>query len=404
MKMKAAGIVVEYNPLHNGHLYHIQETKKLTQCDILIAVMSGNFLQRGEPALLPKYSRSKMALQAGADIVIELPYAYATQKAETFASGAISILQDLKAQEMCFGSESGQINDFFALVQQKEDNHAIFQTKVQEKIKQGISYPKALSEALASITSSALDVSLPNNILGMHYVEAIKKNGGTMIPKTIKRFGANYHDTDIHHEIASATSIRKILLEEELNTTSITSVAPPFTTGSIEQYKQKYGTVHFWELYFPFLQYTLLTKSKEELQQIYEVEEGLENRILTQIATSHSFKDFMEGLKTKRYTWTRLQRLCVHILTNTTKEQMQAVEDNVPYLKLLGMTRKGQSYLSSIKKHLPVPLVANDKSYKHPLLALDQKATAAYYAVLPSTQRVHAIRNEWNHSPLIFSV
>ncbi len=399
--MKASGIVVEYNPFHNGHLYHIQETKKLTQCDVLIAVMSGNFLQRGEPALLPKYTRAKMALLAGVDIVIELPYAYATQKAETFAQGAISILQALHTKEMCFGSESGEIEDFFTLIQQKEESQHIFQAKIQEQMKLGVSYPKALSTALASIVTSPLDVSLPNNILGMHYVEAIKEQNNLILPRTIKRFGSNYHDTTFHHDIASATSIRKTLLEENMDVNSIQAVVPESTADIMEQYQQKHATFHFWELYFPYLQYALLTKTKEELQKIYEAEEGLENRLLSHIITSHTFEEFMTGIKTKRYTWTRLQRLLVHIFTNTTKEQMKLANGDVPYLKLLGMTKKGQRYLSSIKKNISVPLVANSKSFSHPLLTLDQKATAAYYSPLPSHVRIEAMRAEWNQPPII---
>src|SRR5699024_6923115 len=150
----------------------------------------------------------------------------------------------------------------------------------------------------------------------------------------------------------------------------------------------------------PYLQHTLLTKSKEQLEQIYEVEEGLENRLLSQITISNSFQEFMSKIKTKRYTWTKLQRLCLHILTNTTKTEMYQAMEKEPYIRLLGMSQKGQQYLSSIKKDITIPIISNARSFSHPLFILDQKATAAYHTPLSNTSRLQAIRDEWNHIPI----
>jgi predicted nucleotidyltransferase len=405
MNVKSVGVVVEYNPFHNGHLYHIEQTRKQTNADCIVAVMSGNFLQRGEPALLSKWYRTKMALQGGADVVIELPYAFATQKAEIFANGAISILDAIGCSEMCFGSEHGSILDFHKTVTYMKDNEETFNTNVKNTVKKGFSYPKAASLAYYELEGQEtyLDLSKPNNILGYHYVKAIIDQQSKMIPTTIQRTGSGYHDTELPPEnIASATSIRKAIFGDDASIEKISPFVPASTLNELKTYFSKYQLLHSWEDYFSLLKYKLVTLSANELKDLYEMEEGLENRLISHIANSHSFEEFIKKIKTKRYTWTRLQRVCCHILTHTTKEKMSSVKEDpkATYLRLLGMSRSGQRYIQGVKKELSLPLIANLSSYKDELIELDKKASNTYTMVLPEPIRSTFLKLEYSNPPI----
>ncbi|WP_078430646.1 nucleotidyltransferase [Alkalihalobacterium alkalinitrilicum] len=407
--MKAVGVVVEYNPLHNGHLFHLQETKRITNGDVVIAVMSGHFLQRGEPAIVSKWQRTKMALAAGVDIVIELPYAYSTQKAEIFAFGSISLLQAIGVREICFGSEAGDIHLFYELYEFMIENKQAFNEKVQLFMREGNSYPKATSLAFLHIKGNQqmLDLSQPNNILGYHYVEAIHRLGQKMIGRTIQRKSAQYHDEGFASEtIASATSIRKAIFNQNQNSKdTIHQVIPTSTLKLLSDYETVYDTLHDWERYFPLLKYKILSLSETELAAIYEGEEGLEHRFKRNIRSANSFLEFMNLVKTKRYTWNRLQRYCLHILTNTKKEEMEWANNGnpPPYLRLLGMNSKGQSYLNKIKKTIELPLITKLNAFDHPLLELDKKVASIYTLGLPIEVQSERLKEETIHSPIRFT-
>ena len=399
--MKAVGVIVEYNPFHNGHKFHLEQTRLQSNADCLIAVMSGPFLQRGEPALVSKWSRTKMALEAGVDIVLELPYVFATQKAETFANGAISILTAMQCSEFCFGSEHGTITDFENTVAFMTDNKEEYDAYIKNVIKEGISYPKATSLAYHSLnhSNSFLDLSKPNNILGFHYVKALSHQDSPLKPLTIQRTQADYHDENFTSEhIASATSIRKALLKEK-SIKQIENFVPPYTYQQLHTYIEQFGKFHHWEEYFDLLKYRILTQTASELKLIYEVEEGLEFRILKYIKQAQSFTEFMHLLKTKRYTWTRLQRVCLHILTNTKKEQMNN-ENKASYIRLLGMTQTGQQYLKRIKKELELPLVSTLSSFSDEIMELDIKATSTYAMCFPEPIRSNFIKAEFSTPPI----
>lgn len=400
--MNALGLVVEYNPFHNGHFYHLTESIKETNADVVIAVMSGNFLQRGEPAIVSKWHRAKMALQSGVDLIVELPYVFATQKAETFASGAVSILEALQCQSLCFGSESGEISPFLHANEFLLHNHEQYNDRIKQHMKTGVSYPTALTRAYQELTNGheILDLSLPNNILGFHYVKAIYRQQAKMKPFTIKRTAAGYHEQNfVSPSIASATSIRKALFSNE---GSIKDYVPKETFQIMGEYEEQQGLLHNWEKYFHLLKYTIMTMSDNDLLTIYEVEEGLENRIKKNILNAQSFQDLMEHLKTKRYTWTRLQRLCTHILTKTTKQQMSAIPHNQtsPYIRLLGMSSKGQDYLSSVKRQLELPIISRLTSFQHPLLELDIKAAATYNMIFKEPLRSNLLKAEYATPPI----
>jgi predicted nucleotidyltransferase len=406
-KLKTLGVVVEYNPFHNGHLYHIESAKKLTQPDVVIAVMSGNFLQRGEPALVNKWFRTKMALLGGVDIVIELPYRFATQKAQTFALGAVSILDALNCEALCFGSENGEINSFTNTLSLMENKQDLYQDSIKLFIKEGISYPSAMKEAFYRLgpTQEMVDLSKPNNILGYHYIEAIHRIKSPMKAFTLKRKNAEYHDEFFTSEtIASATSIRKALFTGN-SQASINHFVPDSTKELLSDYLTSFSEFHQWENYWPLLKFRLIQASSSDLKEIYEVEEGLENRLKKAAIQSQSFIQFMECIKTKRYTWTRLQRACLHILTGTKKAQMLSEKETPNYLRLLGMTEKGKKYLNENKKYFSLPLITKvtGPSKKNDDAVLDLHASIVYSLGLKEPFQTKLMQLEYKQPPIILN-
>ncbi|NHM29681.1 nucleotidyltransferase [Neobacillus terrae] len=401
--MKAVGLIVEYNPFHNGHAFHLHASKEAADADIVIAVISGNFLQRGEPALVSKWARTKMALAGGADLVLELPYIFAAQKAETFANGAVSILAAAGCDALCFGSEDGDINAFLNTLDFLNENQAQYNHKVKDYMKSGVSYPKALSLSFEEFegTDSLISLAKPNNILGYQYIKAIQDQKSSIKPLTVRRKNADYHDEHFASEtIASATSIRKAIFGEDENADKISQYVPQATFDQLKLYFSEYGLFHQWENYWPFLKYRLLNMEANELQKIYEVEEGIENRMLKAAVSSSSFGDFMEKIKTKRYTWTRLQRACVHILTNTHKEEMYLPQEKASYMRLLGMSLAGREYLNKMKSHFSLPLVSKLSSFKEKPIHLDIKAAKVYSCALSGEKQEKLLKMEFNQPPI----
>lgn len=402
--MKSVGLIVEYNPFHNGHYYHMQQSIRQTGAEVVICVMSGYFLQRGEPALVSKWLRTKMALVGGADIVVELPYAFSTGKAEVFANGAISLLTALQTDEVCFGSEEGSIEPFEKTIDFLEHHREPYEKKIKDFLSEGYSFPKAASLAFQHVEGKCetADLSKPNNILGFHYVKAIRDQNSPIKASTIARTGAGYHDPDLGaKEIASATGIRNAIFAGG-SLEDIRPVVPDVTYHLLQETNERYHTFHSWERLFPYLKYKLLTSNANELANVYEAEEGLEHRLMQHIKQANSFEAFMERIKTKRYTWTRLQRLCVHVLTNTTKSDMANVlkKPEATYIRLLGMSDQGQAYLNSIKKDLELPIVSTLSQHDDPLLKLDVRAADCYALGYPETFREEKLREEYATPPI----
>ena len=403
--MKTCGIVVEYNPFHNGHRYHIQAAKEKTGAEYMIAVMSGNFLQRGEPALVSKFYRAKMALLGGADIVVELPYAFSTQKADDFARGAVEILHALGCERICFGSESGHIDAFRNTLDFLKEKEAEYNELVKQYMAEGVSYPKASALAFSNLPSpkaNVIDLSKPNNILGYHYLKAIDHLGITMVGETIRRIGSGYHDENLSSErISSATGIRKQLFADEQSLDSIRGQVPETTYFLLEEYREKFGTFARWENYWPFLKFRILQSTPEELKEIYEMEEGLENRIISAALYADGFQTFMERLKTKRYTWTRLQRVLTHVLTNTKKDEMKEASKKARYIRLLGANRKGRNYLRKKKEELTLPLISKLSGAPEALLKLDIRAGQIYSFGYPEPVREQLMKMDFQQPPVI---
>ncbi|MGL4338786.1 MAG: nucleotidyltransferase, partial [Turicibacter sp.] len=391
------GLIVEYNPFHNGHLYHLEESKQQTNADVIVVVMSGHFTQRGEPAVLNKWERTKMALLNGADLVIELPYVYSCQHADLFAKGSVSILTHLNVFELVFGSESGNIDELSQL--ETLTNTKDFQNRLKNYLNQGYSLPNANKLVLEELQQDTSIATLPNNTLGLYYMRAINQLNSSIIPGTVLRLHSQYNETNPnHHHIASATSVRNL----RENQSPYSSYVPETVEKILDEHTAKTGVFHTWEAYFPFLKQKILTLTPTHLKLIHDVEEGIENRLYGAMLKSSNFSEFMSHVKTKRYTSTRIQRICCHILTHTTKSFISEMDLNTgaPYVRILGTTNVGRQYLKSIKKDISVPIYSKFDSNGHKALKHEQSVTAAYSAILPEPYCTELNKREFSQFPL----
>ncbi len=362
--MKAVGIIVEYNPLHNGHLHHIQETRRLSNCDYLICVMSGNFMQRGEPAILDKFTRTKLALENGIDMVVELPFVFTVQNADIFAYTSVSILHELGVDEIYFGSETGDIKelqDIGEILSSDAYNHL-----VKEYMSTGNSYPTSSDLAMKQL-SSTTSFDLPNNILGIQYLLAGKKLSSTITFHTIKRVSTNYYD-DITEKtfIQSATAIRKaILLQKDVS---------DFVPTSVNEALNNNKPVTL-EGFYDMFTVILRREDKTSLERIFGMNEGLENRIL-KIKEYGSVESLITQILSRRYTNSKIKRVLAHLLCNIKKDDIPSFE--VPYIRVLGMNEIGKDYLNRTKKEICVPLVTKAKEGIHPYLDIEIKVSKLY--------------------------
>lgn len=363
--MRTVGIITEYNPLHNGHIYHINKSKEITGCDCVICVMSGNFIQRGQPALLNKWARTEMAVMNGADVVIELPVYYSLASAEYFAGGAVKLLDSLGIVDtLCFGSESGEISKLEAISGILSSQPESFKSSLCKNLKLGHSFPKAHSLALMEYASSSgleaeqITETLfqPNNILGIEYIKALIKLKSKIKPFTIKRSGTGYKSEQSLGKIASATGIRNMLKKNLID--EIKNVMPvnayEILRGEIEK-----GRAPLFADQFETSILTLLRKaSQEELTDITDVTEGIENRIKKSAQDCGSLESLVRNIKTKRYTITRIQRILFSGLLGLTGSDMSLFNSNggPQYIRILGFSKKGRELLGKIKSS-PLPIV-----------------------------------------------
>lgn len=373
--MQAVGVVVEYNPFHNGHLYHLQQAKEASQATVVIAVMSGQFLQRGEPAIVDKWTRTQMALLNGADIVFELPFHYSTAQAKDFAKGAVTLLDAACCHDVAFGTEDGDIALFYNTWHLLKQDQVRFNQFIQQQIKTGVSYPKAMQYAFSQLTGNEntpyADLTQPNNILGFEYIKAAQPLA--IRPIAIQRIAAHYHDTSFHHQtIASATAIRHAMQQNM----DITPMLPSTSQQLLQQFIRQQASFMDWEKLYPFLRFSLLQLSLTQLQHFADVTEGIEYALKRYAKTCHSFAEFITALKSKRYTRTRLQRMLTQILLGVTKEERHYQEPT--YLRLLGMTTHGQQYIKQFKKQFTLPLISRVGATTNTQLQLDCKATDIY--------------------------
>lgn len=377
----SVGIIAEYNPFHNGHLYHLNKIKKKFPDEEIILVMPSCFTQRGTPSIIDKWKKTEIALKAGINLVIELPYTIATESADYFSYGAITILEKLKVEKFVFGSETNDINLFTELVD-TELNHKEFDPLTKIYMKMGENYPTALSKALLDLTNKV--VSLPNDLLGISYVKAIKKNNYRIKPLCIKRKN-NYNSLELEHEISSATSIRKALKENK----NIDKQIPDFIRPYLKD-------LHFEDDYFKFLKYKIMLE--EDLNIYQTVDEGLGDKIKKEIINSTSYEDLITRVKSRRYTYNKINRMLNHILCGFTKEMACKTKD-IEYIRVLGFDQLGQTYLNKVKKSIDIPIISNFSKNKSNMIKMEFIATSVYASILNEEKKKELIQKEYINHP-----
>lgn len=356
--MKTVGIICEYNPFHNGHIYHINKAKELFPNSLVILLMSGPFTQRGDVSLLSKWEKTKIALNQKVDLVIELPFKYASQSADIFAKGAIEILNKLSCEKLVFGSETADVYNLKKLAKmQIEDKD--YNLLVKEYLNEGLSYPNAISKAFED--TIGIKVEQPNDILALSYIREIIKQKANIDAHAIKRTN-DYHGEELNKKIASASAIRKALINKE----DIAAYVPADTLNLLKNKEEK-------DL-FDLLKYKVLTETN--LAKYQTVDEGIDNRIKAVIEDATDLDDFINKVKSKRYTYSRIKRMIMHIVLSFTKEN--AKDMDLKYIRVLGFNERGKNHLSKIKKDLNTPLISNIKKQYDELLYLDNKAEKLY--------------------------
>ena len=349
-------IIGEYNPFHNGHAYHIQKTKEITDADYVIAIISGSFVQRGNVSLIDKWSKADMALCNGVDLVIELPTVYSISSAENFAYGAIKILNSLKVVDtLSFGSEFCDLEVLEKITDVLTNEPPEFKTLLEHELSKGLSFPKARENALLmylnDIRKYANILSSPNNILAIEYLKALKKTKSKMNPLAIKRVNVGYNDLEPKNNFASATAIRKKIID---NTPAGISKLMPSSSYKILYNSIKKG--HYVKDITTFekeILYSLRRMYTDEIAELPDVVEGLENSIQDAADSCNTLSEFMNIVKTKRYTSTRIQRILLYALLGITKEDMKSSYKINPYVRVLGMNNKGKELLSIISRSNP---------------------------------------------------
>lgn len=389
--MKVLGIIAEYNPYHNGHSLHIKKSKKLTGADYIIAVMSSNFVQRGEPAIADKWTRTKMALSDGIDLVLELPTLYSTSSAEFFAASAIKLLQDTGIVTMLsFGSESGTLLDLSTLASAFLEEKKTFSSALQQELKQGVSFPAARMNAFKKSTGNkTLSLYSPNDILGVEYLKALKRLSSSIQPFTVKREKAQYHSLNTTDNIASATALRHLLSKQE--NADLTPFIPSASLSFfLDAIKEEIAPV-YPDALSPFLNYCLRTQSLNDISQILDIKEGLENRIYAVSEQNDTFHKITEAVKTKRYPYTMIQRALLHIILHIKKEEFLFYNQKgfCPYLRVLGFRKESRFLLSSLSQQAKLPVITNTKkissfsSHAQSFFELEKKATDLYFLMTP---------------------
>lgn len=361
--MKVAGIVAEYNPFHNGHNYHIQQVKRNTGADYLVVVMSGNFTQRGVPAIIDKFSRARMALNAGVDLVLELPLYYSAGSAEYFASGAVALLDKLGVVDtLCFGSECGdlQILTDVATLLSKEDE--TFSNAMKSKIRQGYTYPRARTQVIEEMLPNAFAhvdaMKYPNNILGIEYIKALLLRNSNITPCTTTRMGAGYHDRMLNDVMSSALSIREALLAND-SLDRIQSCVPQFTYELMKEEFHKTFPI-FHENISTLLKYKLVLDAPKGFTEYVDISEDLSDKISKNLNKYENFSQFCDLLKSKDITYARVSRCLLHILLNMKKEALSTYVSNdyIFYGRILGLRKSATELTSAIKKNSSVPMIS----------------------------------------------
>ena len=376
--MKIIGIIAEYNPFHLGHLYQINKVKEMYKDSIIIAIISTHFAQRGDLSILNKWDKTKICLDNNIDLVVELPTLYATQSSDIFAAAALKLLNELQIDTLVFGSESNNIDTLYQLADIQINNKE-YDDLVKKYLQTGINYPTAMSKALKTIANITIDK--PNDLLGLSYIKEIIKNKYNIKPSTIQRSN-DYHSNTIDNNIISANLIRKLLL----NNNDISNHIPSITNQYI------YHNLSLNNA-FPLLKYQII-QNINHIKEYLTIDEGIENRIIKYINKSNTWEDLVKNIKTKRYTYNKINRMLLHILLGIKKED----NNQDIYLRILGFNNKGQKYLNKIKKDINMKVVTGYKTNISKTFDIEFKCTNIYSTIV---NKPELITKEYTNKPII---
>lgn len=377
--MESIGIIAEYNPFHNGHLYHLKKIKEQNKNAIIVLVMTGNFTQRGDVSIIDKWKKTEIALKAGIDLIVELPFPFSTQSADYFSYGSITILEKLKVNKVIFGSESDNIKDL-EIIADTQLNNPDFDKLVKIYSKLGKNYPTAISLAIKDLTNK--EITAPNDLLGISYIKTIKQNKYKIIPQTIKRTN-NYHEEKLNDEISSATAIRKAII----NNDEIKKQVPSFTLDYLND-------LHKIDDYFSLLKYKIITETNLSIYNT--VDEGIDKKLKKEIVNATSYEDLINRIKSKRYTYNKLSRMLIHILCNFTKEKKEEFS-KITYIRLLGFSPEGRKYLNTIKKQIDIPIISKINRHKDSMLEFEIETTKIYSLNLDIEKQINLINKEYKN-------
>lgn len=353
---KVLGIIAEYNPFHNGHLFHLNESKKLTGSSYTVAIMSGNFAQRGNTSIIDKWSKAKSAIECGVDLVVELPVLYSTSSAENFAEGAIKILDSLKVVDyLSFGAETVDINLLNNIATVLNEEPKEYKSLLSEELKKGLSYPKARENALMiylnDIKKYSNVLSSPNNILGIEYIKALKKYNSIIQPIAMPRHESGHNDLNYHGNIASSTAIRNITKNNGFDILRKLMPEPSYT-NLIKNIKVGH-VVPDLSVFEKEIIFNLRKMSIYDISQLPDVSEGLEFAIKNAANSCNSLVELLNIIKSKRYTQTRIQRILLYSLLGITKKDIAISKKTQPYVRVLGFNEKGKYLISEVAKANP---------------------------------------------------
>ena len=375
--MHKIGIIAEYNPFHNGHLYQIKEIKKRYPDSTIISVVSSSFTQRGDISLLNKWDKTKIALDNGIDLVIELPFVYSTQASDIFAEGAVKILNYLGIDTLVFGTERDTIKDL-ELLADIQINNKEYQEKVKYYLNKGLNYATSTNKALEDITNVKVDT--PNDLLALSYIKQIKLNKYNIKCTNIKRT-TSYHGSEIKNNISSASNIREMFVNKQ----DIDNLIP---------FDKKYLYKVSMNNYLDILKYKVLSEDIN-INKYQTVDEGIEGRIIDNITKVTTYEELIQNIKTKRYTYNKISRMLLHILTSFTKEEVSNID--IDYIRVLGFTTKGQEYLSKIKKNITIPIITGYKKNISKVLDIEYRVTKIYSLFTSN----NLIKKEYQIKPII---
>lgn len=380
--MHKIGIICEYNPFHNGHLYQIKKIKETYKDSLIIVCLSSCFMQRGEASILNKWDKTRLAIESGVDLVLELPFAFATQYQDIFAKGALTILNHLKIDTLVFGSECDDVELLknLASVQLKDESYNYL---VKRYLDLGLNYPTSLSRALFDITGVKL--AKPNDLLALAYVKEIIKNNYDIEPFSIRRT-SDYHNSNLDSDIVSASTIRK-LLKDGVNVNN-------YLPYNIYDYLSEIDE----DKYFALLKYQIIN-NVDCLDKFQTVDEGIENRIIKYINMVNSKEKLILKVKSKRYTYNKINRMFTHILTNFTKEDAKNLE--IEYLRVLGFNTRGKNYLNKIKKDIDIPIINKYIPNMYKCLDIEFRVSLIYSLILKD-KGDDFLKREYRNKPVIY--